>query len=227
MRRWLRSATCRSGSMKLQMPSCNWTNKPKGNKMADVPAQSDRKWRVSLKSLLAASVGKPIVLRDLLTKLAPTIPLHHATRFYYRQKKGSDMSVLGMSVLGMREACLRAELLRYPLQWDVEVRKGITTPRTATFVICTRNCPGCGKPFVAAKDVLHCSRSCGTVRGQRLVKQAMRAAPRPENVARLIARVDRLSEELERLRDDLIALGHPRVEQSGGRGGGRRGCASD
>jgi hypothetical protein len=147
------------------------------------------------------------VLGDLYDEISPTIPLHHATRTHAARKVKRQETVESM-----RDNCLRATLVGYPLRWSVETKNGgIQLPRSATLTPLSRACAECGKPFFALMRIVHCSLRCAAVRNRRLRKHALRAAPQPENVARLIIRIDRAMDELEQIKDELLMMSGPHL----------------
>lgn len=138
-------------------------------------------------------MNERVLLDDLMAKIAPTVPMHQATRVWTSQRNTALQSIDVM-----RRFVVRHELRYYQLQWDESYHSFIPVPMT---------CPYCKAAFFARKKTRCCSRTCAA----RLVSAEGRRPPARQKAASVRAPSVPLSNIIRRLRRIETEVGELRT----------------
>lgn len=151
-------------------------------------------------------MNERVLLADLTAAIAPTVPLHHATRMWTSHHRRRDDTLGPVDV--MRAATIRNDLSHYSLTWDENGESFVPVPKS---------CPHCGQAFVAASTTRTCSKKCAAQR--RWIEDRRNRVAQPTTVSFVT-----ILRKLRRIEMEVVEL---RMLLEGGRANGRDPTAGD
>src|SRR5206468_2307005 len=129
-------------------------------------------------------IGERLRLGDLYNRFGPMIPIEQAFRIAVNNKKLPDDTDAGR----MRWVTLRHRMSEFDFDYDPPPTHGRAMSPDAFVIVKGKNCIACGKPFVAVKETLACSKECGSK--SRAVRSTSRFSGRNELSSVLVDRIE-------------------------------------